>query len=238
MDEHLLERLLKIRDATVVQEGGTLKFKLVSFTDTSMSKDAIPGTPFRTFESVPLGRDSKRRQNDSMSFDPYVDTLFDYPLVVDAALGRAFNSVKELVWHLTIQVPYCGMDCWHCYNDKRVCFGGVDRLLEIQGDESPSQWSAQEILESFAECRRQGRSIGRAYNVLRVSGGEPFLVPELLAELLQLIHDNGQKSDAEKNQDYPVAIWTETNLITWAEAESEHDNRGFSDQANRGTEVV
>jgi hypothetical protein len=71
----------------------------------------------------------------------------------------------------------------------------------------------------FADCKEQGRTIGRIYNVLRVSGGEPFLAIELIAELLELIHANSQKPDSERNPNYPLAVWTETNLITWAESE-------------------
>ncbi len=215
MNKKLLDRLLKIRNITVLSEGSELKYRLVSFTDTMMSKDSIPGTPFRAFESVPQGRVSKRRQNDTMSFDPYVDTLFDYPLIVNAALGGNYDALEDLNWHLTIQLPYCGMDCWHCYNDKGVCTAGLGGVPEIRG--SLGLWTTKEILEAFARCRRQGRTVGRIYNVLRVSGGEPFLAIELLAELLKLIHANSQKVHSKQNPDYPLAVWTETNLITWAE---------------------
>ena len=217
MNDRFFDRLLKIRNTTVRREGEVLKYRLVSFTKSTMAKDAIPGTPFRTFQSVPQGRVSKRKQNDTMSFDPYVDTLFDYPLIVNNILGGSYDALNDLNWHLTLQVPYCGMDCWHCYNDKQVCTAGVNGVLEIEGTQE--EYTAKEILEVYADCKKQGLTIGRNYNVLRVSGGEPFLAIELLAELLQLINENGQKEVSERNTNYPIVIWTETNLIPWAETE-------------------
>ena len=42
-------------------------------------------------------------------------------------------------------------------------------------------------------------------NVLRITGGEPFLVPELILECLTSIRDHGLERD--------VFLWTETNLL-------------------------
>jgi hypothetical protein len=35
-----------------------------------------------------------------MLFDPYVDTLFDYPLIANAALGGGYDALNELNWHV------------------------------------------------------------------------------------------------------------------------------------------
>ena len=209
MNVDLFEKLMEIRNTIIFFDKDTKKYtyKLAMFDNTSMAKDAIVGSPFRYFEAVPQKRASKRKQNNTMAFDPYRDTLFDYPLIVKNVLHSDLDALDELNYHLTVQVPCCGMNCWHCYNDKKVCEAG---FLEITVPTKP--WSAEDILKSFADCRRSRQLPGHTYNILRVSGGEPFLIPELIGELLELM---GDKS-APDHADYPKALWTETNLVTWA----------------------
>ena len=234
MENKLLERLKNVRNSilSLDQITNERKYHLVDFDKTYMDKNALPGTPFRCFESVPVGRPSKRKQNDDMSFDPYVDTLFDYPLIVRRIMGDEFynifnevtlkngsnlkmsEDIKYLNYHLTVQLPFCGMDCWHCYNEKITCSAGYhnQEVEKIKGAEDNKYWNAENILKIFAACRKQGKLEGKEYNVLRVSGGEPFLVPELIAELLE-------KISTTKNEYYPKFIWTETNLVSWSENE-------------------
>ena len=205
MDKNLFEKLVKIRNTIISTSNNTTKYKLAQFDNSSMAKDLIEGTPFRFFEAVPQNRDSKRKQNNTTSFDQYRDTLFDYPIVVKNILNSNMNALDELNFHLTVQIPYCGMDCWHCYNDKQVCKAG---FLEMK-TATTKEWDAKSILESFASCRRSRQLPGHKYNILRISGGEPFLAPELIAELLELIGNN-------TDDYYPKVLWTETNLVTWA----------------------
>jgi hypothetical protein len=183
--------MAEVRKGAISLENGARAYLLADFTETSMQKDAIPGSPFRAFESVPQGRQSKRKQNDTLEFDAYSDTLFDYPIVVKKLLNSDEDSLLSFNWHLTIQVPFCVFDCWHCYNDQGV---------------PTAPYTAKAILDRYAECRRALCQSKREYNVLRLSGGEPFLVPELVAELLELMETGA-------NPDYPKAIWTETNLL-------------------------
>jgi organic radical activating enzyme len=204
MDKKLFKELVEIRNAIISINNNTIKYKLAQFDNSSMAKDLIVDTPFRYFEAVPQNRDSKRRQNNTTSFDPHRDTLFDYPIIIKNSLKSNLDALDELNFHLTVQIPYCGMDCWHCYNDKQVCKAG---FLEMKT--APKEWAAKDILESFASCRRSRQLPGHKYNILRISGGEPFLAPELIAELLELMGNS-------TNDDYPKALWTETNLVTWA----------------------
>lgn len=212
MKTRLLEELLRIRDTILSFDKDNKKYtyRLSQFDNTSMAKDCIVDTPFRYWESVPQKKTSKRKQNNTMAFDPYTDTLFDYPLVVKTVLNSSLNALDELNFHLVVQVPACGMDCWHCYNDKRVCEAG---FLETTIPIKP--WSAKEILNKFVDCRRFRQLPGHKYNILRISGGEPFLIPELIAELLELMGNE----NAPDYADYPKALWTETNLVTWTEDE-------------------
>ncbi|MHC4084968.1 MAG: hypothetical protein ACYSWZ_09920 [Planctomycetota bacterium] len=211
MDTKFFEKLMDIRETilSVNKDNKEYTYKLAQFDNTSMAKDCIIGTPFRYWESVPQKKTSKRKQNNTMAFDPYKDTLFDYPLVVKTVLNSNLDALDELNFHLVVQLPACGMDCWHCYNDKRVCAGFLETTIPTK------PWSAKEILDKFVDCRRFKQLPGHKYNILRVSGGEPFLIPELIAELLELMGDE----NATDYADYPKALWTETNLVTWAEDE-------------------
>lgn len=205
MKPEILDQLLKAHEKCVGLDGDLLTFDLVTFKSNDM-QGAIAGTPFRKFESVPQKRESKRKQNDTMSFDPYLDTLFDYPSVVKRNLGSPLEAIKYFNWHLTLQIPYCRFDCWHCYNPKDVCQTG-EHLGTVIGD--IKRYKVPDILAEFARLRREAASRGEHLNILRVSGGEPFLAPELIVELLE-------KISVSPGTDYPSLIWTETNLATWA----------------------
>lgn len=210
MNAALLKRLIEVRKNIIKFENGKRRYKLAQFDNTYMEKDCIVNTPFRCFEAVPQGKPSSRRQNDNAAFDPYEHTVFDYPLVIKTILRSNLDALRELNYQLTVQVPYCGMDCWHCYNDKRVCAAGFLKAKVPMGE-----FSARDILDRFAGCCKLAQGGGPQYNVLRVSGGEPFLVPELIAELLHLMRGN------KSNEYYPKFLWTETNLVTWAPSEND-----------------
>jgi len=206
MNEELLNQLLAGHDECVTWQDTIPRFELVTFKSDDM-RGAIGGTPFRKFESVPQTKESKRKQNDSPNFDPYVDTVFDYPSIVKRVRSSSEDAIQHFNWHLTVQVPYCRMDCWHCYNPKTVCQTGIGNIRKVEG--GTKAYTATDILKEFRTLRKEGQARGEHYNVLRVSGGEPFLVPELIAELLDAISNSPHPDD-------PKAIWTETNLTTWA----------------------
>lgn len=205
MKVELLNELLKAHEKCVNLQGQVPAIELVTFESGDML-GAVAGTPFRKFESVPQKKESKRKQNDSIAFDPYLDTLFDYPNIVKRTLNSPLDAIKHFNWHLTVQVPYCRFDCWHCYNPKGVCQTGHN-IGKVVGE--TKLYTVEEILGQFVQIRKDAEYRGERYNVLRVSGGEPFLAPELIAGLLEEISNN-------PNPDYPKLIWTETNLSSWA----------------------
>jgi len=186
----------------ILKQREPYQYRLAKLQGTEMDRDAIPGTPFRVFECVPQTKPSRRKINNALDFDPYQHTLFDYPIIVKNTLRSDSNAIDNFNHYLTIHVPYCGMHCWHCFNPTKVC----EAFPEVQqvGVDNVA-WSAQDIIEKFQKCA--GAPEGQRYNVLRVSGGEPFLVPELIAELLEKTDGQGRS---------PQLIWTETNLTSWA----------------------
>lgn len=220
MNSKLLKELLAAHEECVKWQDSIPSFELVTFAADDM-QGAIAGTPFRKFESVPQKRESRRKQNDSLGFDPYVDTLFDYPSITKRTLGSSLDAVKHFNWHLTIHIPYCRMDCWHCYNPKDVCQTGTTNLSRVNGQSQ--SYTAEAILKRFAQIRKEAAARGEHCDVLRISGGEPFLAPELIAELLEGISVN-------PDPDYPKLIWTETNLTTWA---TTPDGRSLVNEAGK-----
>lgn len=203
MNSALVDKLIEVRKSMLRYDSSeeVYKYHLADFSSTERVRYAIPDSPFRAFPSVPQDYSSKRKQNNTIAFDPYRDTLFDYPLVVKHLLQSPLQAVEHFNYHLTVQLPSCGMDCWHCYNDKQICAAGFTK-----GKIKTNEYTAQQVLESFVKCKKNDQI--HHYNILRISGGEPFLVPELIAELLKIIHRKG-------DPDYPQAIWTETNLLPW-----------------------
>ena len=81
---------------------------------------------------------------------------------------------------------------------------GASRFIEL---------SAEDIVEIFLKQRNTDLLSGKESNVLRISGGEPFLLPELILECLNVLK--------EKNLTEEVFIWTETNLEPFVEINGE-----------------
>jgi uncharacterized Fe-S cluster-containing radical SAM superfamily protein len=66
-------------------------------------------------------------------------------------------------------------------------------------------FTAQNIVNGFIKQRDSDRERGFYSNILRITGGEPFLVPELIIEIL------GELKKRNLNKD--IFLWTETNLV-------------------------
>jgi uncharacterized Fe-S cluster-containing radical SAM superfamily protein len=94
---------------------------------------------------------------------------------------------------LTVQVGGCNFRCWYCYCD--------DALLK---GKNLAYLTPKELVDRFIQQRINDYSQGMQSNVLRISGGEPFLAPELILGCLKEIKRRGL--------DDRIFIWAETNL--------------------------
>lgn len=128
----------------------------------------------------------------SPAFDPLSDWLMDFATIAAAGIGRTdWENFRRLV---LIHVGKCTSRCWYCYNDawdkeKAKCVFG--------------ERTAREIIEYFKlQQDRDAKRDGWECNVLRLSGGEPFLQPELVEDLAKEIAN-------EKD----IFFWVDTNLI-------------------------
>ncbi len=195
-----------LRKKILKNDGGVNTYSLVnSYDSTSMEKLQLKDSAFRVFDVVKP--ESGRKLNTSGSaFDIYNDSLMDYPTIIQAKLGGSWEQYNRL---LSVQIPVCPMKCWHCYIDKDLLGGGATEYF-----------SAENIVDKFIVQRNFDKSIGVLSNVLRITGGEPFLIPELILEVLQTLEEKGLSSE--------IFVWTETNLYPFAK----DPTLSFSNKAN------
>jgi len=127
---------------------------------------------------------------DGMYFDKYVDVLSDSPITAATKMKGDWHSYTH---HVIVQLGVCNFRCWYCYVDYKL-LAGKDVVFV----------TAETIMQQFLEVRKQAKAHNLAYNVLRISGGEPFFAPDLLLSCLRIARAKGL--------DQEICIKTETNL--------------------------
>jgi len=164
------------------------KFAFADFTGDPMP-DVINST-FRLF--VPHKPERNRIDNglNGGKFDIYKHTVFDYPSIIQSKLGGDWGRYNRII---SAQVALCDFYCWYCYVPDELLRG---RKVQYS--------TPREVMERFLEIRNNDKKQGLESNVLRISGGEPFLAPDLILECLEYLRDNGMERE--------VLVWSETNL--------------------------
>jgi len=98
------------------------------------------------------------------------------------------------------QINGCNLRCWYCY---------VDDINRNADPQSGQFFSAEEYLIQFLVWSKKTQNSTRAdekLNILRLSGGEVFIVPEFIIWIIEAV----EKYDL---QDY-LFIWVDCNLAT------------------------
>lgn len=195
-------KLKKLHDKLVIPTKNGKSYQILKdFSGTpieeQMKKEEKLSNPmFRVF--IPVKPSSNRKLNidPTHAFDPHSDSLMDYPSIISHKLNKIpWEQFNRLI---TFHIPLCPNDCWHCYLPKMLY---VDR----PGSETRFKAvTATYIIDQFLKQRDADYRIQKHSNVLRITGGEPFLIPELIFECLKILE--------EKKLDMEVFIWTETNL--------------------------
>lgn len=147
-------------------------------------------------------------------FNPFKDTLMDYPTIVQYKLGK----VGTLDWKnynrlISLHISRCPLNCWYCYIEEclksncNICTVEkyCDQNMKAQKGIKEDWFSAKKIVDGFVEQRKLDKENGLSSNILRITGGEPFLAAELLLEILDELKDRQLHEE--------VFLWTETNLI-------------------------
>ena len=181
--------------------GSLNRYKIInSFEDTYIAEEMkkeelMRSSIFRIFEAAKPHKYRKLNIDPTQVFDPFHDSLMDYASIIGFKLQKPWNQFNRLI---SIHIPFCFNDCWHCY---------LPKVLYTEASNIDNRYiflSAQDIIDKFEDQRQEDLKKGKFSNVLRITGGEPFLLPELILECLQQLQ--------KKGLDEKVFLWTETNL--------------------------
>lgn len=224
MSDLLFERVKKYRDVAISQDeqsGENTYLVVKNFRGTSFEgQDEGIETPiFRSF--IPIKPESGREMRGD-KFDMYKDTLFDYPNIISSRIQKPWEYANFLI---SVHVAACPLNCWHCYVDECLRIECNDCLYYQKENCKKKRGSvgvnvsANFILDCFIYEHNRDRN---RKNVLRLTGGEPFLVPELLLELLRGIEERGLSEE--------VFVWTETNLLPFIAGQ--HGKRFFEEYSD------
>ncbi len=94
----------------------------------------------------------------------------------------------------------CNLKCWQCY---------VDDKNKSANPKYGKFFSAEEILTQFLIESRKAQFLtnpDRKVNIIRLSGGDPFLVPEIIIWIIEAI-------EKFELQDF-IYLWVDSNLMT------------------------
>ncbi|MBC8273997.1 MAG: 4Fe-4S cluster-binding domain-containing protein [Chloroflexi bacterium] len=204
------------RDVIRTNHDGVHEYLITSdFGDSSVGSESGYLKPF--FRIFTPAKPAKGRKLNSLygnDFNQFKDTLMDYPTIVQYKLGK----VGVLPWEhynrlISLHLSRCPLDCWHCYIEEclkshcKICMvqKHCDRTRKTDMGIKEGWFSSKQIIDGFVEQRDSDRDRGLWSNILRITGGEPFLAPQLLLEILSEL--KARRLDKE------VFLWTETNLV-------------------------
>ena len=228
-----------IRSNIVNKESGVKKYALVSnFKNTSMedlSKEFVDEC-FRLF--TPVKPEAQRKLNSCFGsdFDVFEDSLFDYPTIAQSKLGGNWKDYNRLA---SIHVAYCNLGCWYCYVDeclKTACHNCLFKNSEecngiSKANKLKSYFSADDIVDLFIKQLERDKEITFNKNnrtILRITGGEPFLVPDFILDVLKEIK--------RRKMDNEIYVWTETNITPFLITDKE-GNRFVNNWQNEDIET-
>jgi len=98
------------------------------------------------------------------------------------------------------QINGCNLNCWQCY---------VDRANKSGNPKYGAYFTAEDYLLNFLVWSKRTQNSANPdekLNVLRISGGEVFIVPEIIIWTIEAVEKYGL-------QDY-IYIWVDCNLAT------------------------
>lgn len=114
--------------------------------------------------------------------------------------GKTLVTPRECNAAFLGQINGCNLNCWYCY---------VDRVCNSANPKFGKYFSAEEYLTQFLiESRKHQNSVNPdlKLNVLRISGGEVFIVPEIIFWIVEAI----EKFKLENH----IYVWVDCNLVT------------------------
>lgn len=136
-------------------------------------------------------------------FDIFSHWLMDFATIAAGQLGREdWQNYRKM---LLVHVHKCPLFCWYCFNDA----------WEENKDVAVGDMEASKIVEGFQNYREQHEYLeGEKVNTLRISGGEPFSNPLLVADIA--------KEFGKQIKDDEAFLWIDTNLVSFPRRPSEN----------------
>lgn len=188
----MVNKLLEYRNK--IKKGNC--FGVIDFSkdDKLGTEDGVPNNSiFRFWDVHKPSRCRVLRGN--MDFNPYRDSIYDYPLIAMHKLHK--NDWEQFNKSCMIQVgACCGFVCWHCYLGQEHISGNFEGMKFL---------TAKEIVDNYIdELDHYDERAKYGMHLFRIHGGEPFLVPELILQILQELKRHNKHND--------VFVWTETNM--------------------------
>jgi uncharacterized Fe-S cluster-containing radical SAM superfamily protein len=211
------------KECNSIDPKGTRRYLLISdFGNASVtSEQGFEISLFRLFTPVKGIKGRKLNSYYGEQFNPYKDSLMDYPTIVRFKLGKVrlanWEKYNRLV---SVHASRCPLNCWHCYVDdclKAECndcaaSGYCDRTQKDRLGIKQDWFTAKEIVDKFLRQREADKNRNHESNIIRITGGEPFLVPDLIIEVLRELETLGLSSE--------IFLWTETNLVPFISSEN------------------
>lgn len=184
------------------------KVLLASFTGTSQAKDISVRTRviadyfrakiYEKPEEIKMGIHNFRREPAGIAAAQLKNpSLFLDPKDQKDWIGPKIEECNKV---FLFQINGCNLNCWYCY---------VDSINKSANPRHGSYIDCKEILMHFLVESRKGQFFkdpNKKVNVLRISGGEPFIVPEVIYWMIETIEEF-------ELQDY-LYLWVDTNLVT------------------------
>ena len=202
-----LEKLTKAH-AKISRGNGIYRFSSLHPSQIEMYGSPINDDLFRFW---PVAEISKHRIQEFKSDNPletldiFTEFLYDYAPIICHHINK--QDIDNYNTNAMIQVGECGLNCWHCYVRWEEAFQ-ESNLISL---------SAQQVFDKFIEehnnsLKYYNKDSNKVINVLRISGGEPFLLPGFIIEILELIKEYNDKN---------IYVWTETNLTPFIQKDEE-----------------
>lgn len=155
--------------------GGNGSYMITDLTKTSLG--GVHNRYFRLFTPVKHCRGRLPTTLPEFSILRHSATLSDSPVTAAAALGGHWTDHNLAA---ITQLAACNFRCHYCYVDFRH-LGGKDSIAT----------TAAILVREFRSLREALADQGRSLSIFRVSGGEPLLAPELVADIREIMHQIG-----------------------------------------------
>ena len=141
----------------------------------------------------------------SPPFDIFSHWLMDFATIAAGQLGR--NDWQNYRKMLLVHTHQCPLFCWYCFNDA----------WEENENVVVGEMLASNIVDGFQKYRNQHKYMeGDKVNTLRISGGEPFTNPLLVADIANEF--------GKQIKDDEAFLWIDTNLIPFQKNPSDNIN--------------